>query len=120
MAQYTPQRVQQEIERLSARLESKSDELAGLLHAAGVADVAHKVANAKALLRSRAKTVSEREAEAVIEVEDLLLQKRIAEAQADSCREAVRATRDQLTAACSIGATLRAEMQLAGPLGRTA
>lgn len=119
MAQITPQRVVDEIERLSARLESKTDELAGLLNEAGVADVAFKVANAKALLRSRAKTVSEREAEATIEVEDLLLQKRCSEAVADACREAVRATRDQLTAACSVGATLRAEMQMAGSYQRT-
>lgn len=114
MAQITPDAVEAELRRLSHRLEDKADQLAGLLHSAAEADVAFKVEHAKALLRSRAKTAGQREAEATIDTADLLSAKRCAEAVADACRESVRATRDQLSAVQTIASNMRQEMQWAG------
>ncbi len=114
MGQVTPQSVENEIRRLSARLESKTDELAVLLEQAAGADVAYKIESAKALLRSRAKTAGQREAEALIECADLYTTKRTSEAIADACREACRSTRDQISAVQTVANQLRSEMQWAG------
>jgi anti-sigma regulatory factor (Ser/Thr protein kinase) len=114
VGQLTPQRVDDELRRLSRRLEAKADELAELAGAAAEADVAYKVEHAKALLRSALKTVAEREAEATILTERLLRDKRTKEAVAEACKEACRATRDQLSACQSIASNLRAEMGFSG------
>lgn len=119
-APVTPQRVEEEIRRLSRRLEQKADELPALFQAAAEAEAAYRLTYAKALLTSDKKTVSEREADALVACERLFNDRLVKQAVADATKEAVRATQVQLTAACSVGASLRAEMSLAGPLGRTA
>lgn len=100
---------------MSRRIEGKADELGELFEAAGAAEVEYKVARARVLLSSERKTVAEREAEAEVQCERLLQARRNAEAVADAARESLRALRDQLTAVCSVGANLRAEMQMSGP-----
>lgn len=110
----SPFQVEQQLTRLSACLESKTDELGHLLQTAAEADVKFKVEHSKALLRSRAKTAGQREAEAIVDCADLLMAKRTSEAIADACRESVRSIRDQLSAAQTVANQLRAEMQWTG------
>ena len=103
----TPTEVEAELVRLADRLEHKSDELAGLLEAAAKADVAFRLAHARALLRADGDTVAEREAEATLAVEAELRERKTTEAVADACREAVRSLRDQLSAVQSVNANVR-------------
>jgi hypothetical protein len=109
----TPAALEAELQRLSAKLEEKSDELATLLETAAEADVNHKLAYARALLRAEGDTVGAREAEAVLAVADLLRERRISEAVADACRESVRSLRSQLSALQSVNANARAAAGLA-------
>lgn len=103
----TPAKTEEELRRLAKKLEARTDALAGLLQAAAEADVEYRVNFARALLVSRAKTVAEREAEATVTCEDLLWKRKISEAEADACREAVRSLRDQLSAVQSVNANVR-------------
>lgn len=110
----TPDKVEDEIRRLSRKLEAKTDELAEVFQSAADAEVAYRVEFAKALLRSQEKTVAEREADAMVQCAALLMDRKGKEAVADAAREAARSLRDQINAVQSISANLRAEMQLAG------
>jgi hypothetical protein len=56
----TPAQVEAELCRLEHKLEERTDALAGLLQVAAEADVAHRLAFAKALLAADSDTVSER------------------------------------------------------------
>jgi hypothetical protein len=109
----TPTQTENELRRLAHKLEAKSDELAGLLRAAAEADVAYRLAYAKALLRAKGDTVGEREAAATLVVADELTARKVSEAVADACRESVRALRDQLSAVQSVNANVRQAAGLA-------
>jgi len=106
-APVTPAQAEAELRRLARKLEAKCDELPGLLRAAGAADVAYKLAYAKALLRAEGDTVAEREARATLAVADELTTRKTTEAVADAAKESIRALRDQLSAAQSINSNVR-------------
>jgi hypothetical protein len=103
----TPAAAEAELRRLARKLEERTDALAGLLRTAAEADVAYKLAYARALLRAAGDTVSEREAAATLAVADELRDRKTTEAVADACREAVRSLRDQLSACQSLNANTR-------------
>ena len=107
----TPVQAERELRRLARKLESRTDDLAGLLREAAEAEVEYRVEHAKALLRAEGGTIAEREAVAMIAVERLLLDRKVKEAVADACRESVRSLRDQIRAVQSVNANVR---ELAG------
>jgi hypothetical protein len=79
----------------------------GLLRDAPAADVAYKLAYAKALLGAEGSTVAEREALATPAVEHELRERKTTEAVADAAKESVRSLRDQLSAVQSVNANVR-------------
>lgn len=103
----TPAHIDAEIGRLSDILESKTNEFAVLARAAAESEVAHKTARAKALLTSNGRSSDLREAEADAATEDQHLKRKIDEAVADACREAMRSLRTQLEALRTLAANLR-------------
>jgi hypothetical protein len=107
-AQVTPAQAELELRRLARRLEAKCDELPSLLREAAEADVAHRLAYAKALLGAEGSTVAEREALATLAVANKLKARKMTEAVADAAKESIRAMRDQLSAVQSINANTRA------------
>lgn len=108
-----PAQVENEIMRISALCEKVTTEIATRARAAAEADVAFKMAHAKASLRAEGKTVSEREAEAALFCEDEYRNKRITEAVLLGAQEAGRNYRAQLEALRSINANLRYNVGLA-------
>jgi hypothetical protein len=106
-APVTPAQAEAELRRLARKLEERTDALAGLLETAAAADVAYRVAYAKALLRAEGRTVADREAIATLAVEHQLRDRKTTDAVADACREAVRSLRDQLSAVQSVNANVR-------------
>lgn len=98
----TQAQIESEIQRIADLLEARTFGYAELAEAAAEADVAFKVAHAHALLGSTESTVGMREAAATLETEGLLRARRVSEASADACREAVRSLRDQLSALQSL------------------
>src|SRR5262249_18119800 len=106
-APVTPHAAETELRRLSHKLEDRTDALAGYLLTAADADVRYKLAHARALLRAEGETVAEREAVAILAVEDELRERKRSEAVADACREAVRSLRAQLSAVQSVNANVR-------------
>jgi hypothetical protein len=110
MSVLTPTQCEEELRRLSHKLEERTDAFAGLLMEAAEADVRYRVEYAKALLAAEGSTVAEREARALLAVEEerlLLTARKDTEAIADACREAVRSLRDQLSACQSANANVR-------------
>jgi hypothetical protein len=102
-----PAAVEAEMRRLAEELEKRTSALAGLLETAASADVAFKLAYARAVLEAEGRTVPEREAQATLAVETELRERKHAEAVADACREAVRSLRDQLSALQSLNRNVR-------------
>jgi hypothetical protein len=72
-----------------------------------------RVAYNTALLTASGSTAAERKARAEQGCEELIYQKEMAEALADSSLEALRARRDQLNALNGLAYTVREEMKLA-------
>ena len=103
----TPAACEEELRRLSKKLEERTDALAGLLVNAATTDVDYRVEHAKALLRSVCPTDKQREADATEQTAELLRTRKVSEAHADACREAVRSLRDQLSACQSANANVR-------------
>ena len=107
----TPAQTEAELRRLSKKLENRTDALETLLVDAAKADVTYRVEYAKSLLAVEGKTVGDREARALLDVENddrhLLTDRKHKEAIADACREAVRSLRDQLSAVQSANANVR-------------
>lgn len=108
----TPVQTENELQRLSNKLEAKTDLLAGLLHDAAVAEVNYKLSYAKALLTADGKTVADREAQATLDVAEELMKRKTTEAIADACLESVRSIRDQLAAMQSLNANVRSQAGL--------
>lgn len=98
----TPAALEDELRRVAKKLEAQTDDLAPLLQSAAEAEVAYKLAYARALLGAEGKTVGDREAEATILTERQYTDRKIKEAVADACRESVRSLRDQLSAVQSV------------------
>lgn len=108
MSDPTPQvDIESEIVRLSARAEEITQKLAKRAREAAEADVAYKVAHAKALLLAEGPQYV-RDAEATAKTEVEYQQKRGTEALLMSAQEAGRNVRAQLDALRSINANHRA------------
>ncbi len=86
-----------EIERLIGLLELRTDEYRVYAVEAATAEVDYKKAFALALLRADG-SVAQREAEATLKADEELRKRRAAEAVRDSCLEAMRSLRAQLSA----------------------
>ncbi len=86
-----------EIERLIGLLELKTDEYRVYAVEAAEAEVDYKKSFALALLRADG-SVAQREAEATLKADEELRKRRAAEAVRDSCLEAMRSLRAQLSA----------------------
>jgi hypothetical protein len=103
----TPAQAERELRRLAQKLEERTDALAGFLRDAAAADVSYRLAHARALLRAEGDTVGEREAHALLAVENELRERKATEAVADAAKESVRSLRDQLSAVQSVNANVR-------------
>lgn len=94
--------------RLSARAEVVTHDIAKRSQAEADADIAWKMAHARAILRAVGATVGEREAKALLECEDEYRAKRESEAVLLATQEAGRNVRAQLEALRSVNANIRA------------
>ncbi len=101
-----PVACEKEILRFVGLLEHATQETARRGRVAADAEVAHRVAYAKAIIAASG-TVSEREALATVATEAELLARRLAEASLDASRDASRNMREQLGALRTVAANLR-------------
>lgn len=101
-----PHSVEQEILRLSRRLDDANQRILTHAKAAGEADAGHKVAYAKALLQADG-AVAVREAHATVATEKQLFQKRAAEAILMAARDSATNIRAQLDALRSVNTNMR-------------
>lgn len=108
--------VESEIRRMSDRAEDITHQMRKRAEAAAKADVAFKVAHAKALLVAEG-TVDERKAQAVIACEQELWAQKETEALLDSCKEAGRNCREQMASLRSINVNLRDSIVSASGIG---
>lgn len=106
----SPAEVEAELWRLSKKLEQATDDLAAKAVRAAEAEVNYKAAFAKSVLAAEAKTVSDREAIATLETQELLRERRVAEALQDSTLELCRTLRGQLSALQSLSANMRGQV----------
>ncbi len=102
----TQGKVERELARLVEESEDAALEIAALAEAAARAEVAYKVANAKALLRSEG-TVDVRKAQAIIMTEAEYLEHKIADAKLLAGQEKARTIRASMDALRSVNATVR-------------
>lgn len=103
---HDPARVDAEIERLVGLLEAATDEYAKLAREEAEARARRDIGRAKAYFLAEG-TIPEREAAALLAVEEDELAYRRAEALADAQREKLRSLREQLGALRTISANLR-------------
>ncbi len=105
-ATLNPVACERELLRFVGLLEHATQETARRGRAAAEAEVAHRVAYAKAIIAAQG-TVAEREALATVATEQELLARRLAEASLDASRDASRNMREQLGALRTVSANLR-------------
>lgn len=110
----TPAGVRTKLRELVLLCDQRGGEFARLLTDAAEKEHAYKVAWAKAMFGATGSASKDREAEAIMATEQQRHDAKVAAALADACREHIRLLRDQLVAVESIGASLRAEGELAG------
>ena len=103
-------RIESEIARLSALLESTTDELAGRMEDAAAREVAWKVAEAGALLKSEQKSAELRKADALIHCRKEYGEHLSADALRDALSEKCRTVRAQLDALRSLNANVRVQV----------
>lgn len=103
---HDPARVDAEIERLVGLLEEATNEYAKLAREEAEARARRDIARAKAYFLAEG-TIPEREASALLAVEEEEFAYRRAEALADVQREKLRSLREQLGALRTIAANLR-------------
>jgi hypothetical protein len=105
-----PVEVEEAIWRLSQILDAQVDKVNRACAEAADAEVAHKVAYAKALLGVEAPTVGEREARATVDTEDTYRVYKHTAAAERAAVDAGRAYRAQMEGLRSLSASLRASM----------
>jgi hypothetical protein len=108
----SPSMIESEIVRLGELLENTTHEFGKMVEEADMAEAHYRIAFAKAFVRYRlGEKSSEKTAEqqATIECEDLLLARKAAEGRARHLEESCRSLREQLGAARSLGANIRAQ-----------
>jgi hypothetical protein len=94
--------IEAEISRIAHLLEARTETYADYASQAAEAEHAYRVGYAKAVLLSQQSTVAMREADATVQVGELLRQRRQREAVADATKESLRSFRDQLSAMQSL------------------
>jgi hypothetical protein len=105
--------IEAEVWRLSQRLDQQVGLVAKRSRDAATADVAWKIANAKAILRVEGATVAEREAKALLECEGEYAAHREADAVLLAAQEAGRSLRAQIDALRTLSASQRAALTYA-------
>lgn len=106
--------INQELTRLCGALGTAVNEYSLAVNEAANKRTDYDVAWAKAILKSKEKTVAEREADATLECEIFMREARIAEGTRDAYKERIRALSHQLNAVQTQAAFEREEMKLAG------
>lgn len=104
----TQAQVENEILRLSQRLENLTDELAGRARAAAEAEANHKGRHATVYLATEG-SIAERNARADVECHDLYTARLITAAQYETTKQACRSTETQLDSLRTIAANIRAQ-----------
>lgn len=104
-----PGRIDAELERLSAVLEERTETLAELSTTAAQAEVAFKLAKARALLRADGRNAGEREARALLAVQTEYTDHELAAARLHAQQELLRTLRAQLDALRTLAANVRAQ-----------
>ena len=102
----TPVAVERELARLIAAAEQLAHDVATTAETAARAEHAYKAGHAKAYLRADG-PVAEREAKALLAVDELHLDYKIGQARLLAAQEAGRACRSSLDALRSVNATVR-------------
>lgn len=98
--------VERELERLIAAADTVAHDIADRAEEAARAEHAYKMGYAKALLRCEG-SVAVREAQALLQVEQAHLERKIADAKLLAAQETARTIRAQLDALRSVNATVR-------------
>lgn len=102
-------RIDAELERLSARLEEATELHARLAQDAAEAEVAYKLAKAKALLGAEGRSAVVREAAALLVVADEYTAHRMAEGRLAAQVELLRSLRAQLSVLQTLARTIGAQ-----------
>lgn len=109
--------IEAEVWRISQRLDYQVGEIAKRARNAATAEVDYKLAHAKAVLRVEGKTVADRDAMALGEVEGLYRAHREADAVLLAAQEAGRSLRAQIDALRTLSAAQRAALVNATGVG---
>lgn len=107
-------KISAELARYSEKLAIATNQYSDACRDAAEKRSTYDVEKAKALLRSKLDTVSERQAEAVISCEVVMREARIAESLREALKERVRALEAVLNATQSRAGFLKEEMRLTG------
>lgn len=102
--------IDDEIMRISQRLDKQVTVLAKRARAAAEADVEWKIAHAKAILTTEGATVGEREAKALLACEDVYRAHKAADAVLLAAQEAGRSLRSQADALRTLATSQRAAL----------
>lgn len=102
--------IEQEVWRLSQRLDTQVGLVAKRSRDAAEAEVAYKLGHAKAILRTEGATVAEREAKALLEVAEEYALHKGADAVLLAAQEAGRSLRAQIDALRTLSAAQRAAL----------
>ena len=117
MTVLSPDEISAEIIRISGRLDWQVGEIAKRARAAADAEVAYKVAHAKALLQAEGKNAPERDARALIACAEQYALHKGADAVLLAAQEAGRSMRSQIDALRTLAATMRAAIANAEGIG---
>lgn len=109
--------ISQDILRISGRLDFQVGQVAERARAAAEADVAFKLAHAKAILEVEGATVAEREAKALLACAESYALHRGADAVLLAAQEAGRSLRSQIDALRTLAASQRAALTYAEGMG---
>jgi hypothetical protein len=102
-----PEEIAAGIRELLAVLESNTEDLHDRSVSAAIAERDYRVRKAQALLRSGQKTGPQREADAIIQSQDELLNRNISVALRDAAQDAIRTRRSELEALRTLAASAR-------------
>lgn len=98
---------------LRTEIRQAQDSLSGALERAVRADREYRLSRARAYLKSDGKTVSERDAEVELLVDEDRLTAKLAEGQAEACKQRLANLRQEMSALTSMVYLVRSESELA-------
>ena len=110
--------IEQEIIRISQRLDYQVGEIARRARHAAEAEIAHKLAYARQILEVEGSTVAERDARALIACATTYAEHKGADAVLLAAQEAGRSLRSQIDALRTLAASQRAALTNAEGIGR--